>query len=133
VAPRPDPAQQELLGRYLRAWEGHDLDGFVALLKEDATFTMPPWLQWYRGREAIRAFFAIAWQSCHGMRLLPTSANGQPAFAVYARTSPDATEYTANGIHVLTFDQDEVTALTAFLEPKLFEVFGLPSKLPAQF
>jgi RNA polymerase sigma-70 factor (ECF subfamily) len=123
---RPDPAQQELLGRYLRAWEGHDLDGFVALLKEDATFTMPPWPQWYAGREAIRAFFAIAWQSCHGMRLVPTFANGQPAFAVYARATADAVEFAANGIHVLTFEHGQITALTAFLEPKLFAAFGLP-------
>jgi RNA polymerase sigma-70 factor, ECF subfamily len=131
VALRPDPGQRELLGRYLRAWEGHDLHGFVALLKEDATFTMPPWLQWYQGREAIRSFFAIAWQSCHGMRLLPTSANGQPAFAVYARTSVDATAFTPNGIHVLTLHRDGITALTAFLEPKLFEAFGLPLALPS--
>ncbi len=126
AAPRPDPAQQELLGRYLRAWEGHDLDGFVALLKEDATFTMPPWLQWYAGREAIRAFFAIVWQSCHGLRLVPTLANGQPAFAVYARATADAVEFTANAIHVLTFEHGQISALTAFLEPKLFEAFGLP-------
>ncbi len=69
AAPRPNPAQQKLLGRYLQAWEGHDLDGFVALLKEDATFTMPPWLQWYAGREAIRSFFAMAWKTCGGLRL----------------------------------------------------------------
>ena len=46
-APRPSAADDKLLGRYLQAWEGHDLDGFVALLKEDATLVMPPWRQWY--------------------------------------------------------------------------------------
>ncbi len=51
-------AQQDLLGRYLNAWEGHDLDRFVALLKKDATAIMPPWLQWLAGRETIRSFFA---------------------------------------------------------------------------
>src|SRR5207244_5663170 len=47
AALRPDDsAQQELLNRYLKAWEGHDLNGFVALINEDATFPMPPWLLW---------------------------------------------------------------------------------------
>src|SRR5262249_5867173 len=96
-----------------------------ALLKEDATFTMPPWLQWYAGREAIRAFFAIAWQSCRGMRVIPTAANGQPAFAVYARTEADP-HFTANAIHVLTLDGERISTMTLFLEPRMFEVCGLP-------
>jgi RNA polymerase sigma-70 factor (ECF subfamily) len=53
---QPTPAQQELLGRYLQAWEGHDVDGFVALLKEDATAVMPPWLQWFIGRRQTVEF-----------------------------------------------------------------------------
>ena len=44
---------------------------------------MPPWRQWYTGREAIRSFFAVAWKTCGGLRLVATAANGQPAFAVY--------------------------------------------------
>jgi len=128
AASAPDARQQELLKRYLRAWEGHDLDGFVALLKEDATFTMPPWLQWYAGREAIRAFFAIAWQSCRGMRVIPTAANGQPAFAVYARTDADP-RFTANGIHVLALEGERISTMTLFLEPRMFESFGLPMVL----
>jgi RNA polymerase sigma-70 factor, ECF subfamily len=81
VARTPDPAQQKLLGRYLQAWERLDVDGFVALLKEDATYTMPPKPQWYAGREAIRSFFAWAWEDYHGYRMVPTAANGQPAFS----------------------------------------------------
>jgi RNA polymerase sigma-70 factor (ECF subfamily) len=129
AASQPSPAQQKLLGRYLKAWEGHDLDGFVALLKEDATFTMPPWLQWFAGRAAIRAFFEIAWQACRGMRLIPTSANGQLAFAVYARTDSDP-RLTANGIQVFTFEDDEIAGVTMFLDTRMFEAFGLPVVLP---
>jgi RNA polymerase sigma-70 factor, ECF subfamily len=128
---RPDSTQQKLLSRYLSAWEGHDLDGFVALLKEDASFTMPPWLQWYAGRDAIRAFFEIAWQSCHGMRLVPTAANDQPAFAVYARTEADP-RLTANAIHVLTLADDKISTVTMFVEPRMFEAFGLPLVLEEQ-
>src|SRR5262249_55109138 len=84
VASSPNFVQQKLLGRYLRAWEGLDLDNLVALLKEDATYTMPPLPQWYAGRQAIRTFFDWAWKAYGGFRLVPTAANRQPAFAAYA-------------------------------------------------
>jgi RNA polymerase sigma-70 factor (ECF subfamily) len=128
AAARPDPAQQELLGRYLKAWEGHDLDGFVELLKEDAAVTMPPWLQWFVGREAVRSFFAMAWKTCGGLRLKPTAANGQPAFAIYEYSRTEG-RWGAHSIHVLTFENDEISAVTLFLEPRLFEAFGLAPTL----
>jgi RNA polymerase sigma-70 factor (ECF subfamily) len=132
VAPRPSPVQQRLLDRYLKAWEGHDVDGFVALLKEDATFTMPPWLQWYVGREAIGSFFALAWKTCGGLRLVPTAANGQPAFAVYEHAGADA-RWAAHSIHVLALEDNMISTLTLFVPPvgqQLFEAFGLPLILP---
>src|SRR5262245_10937055 len=82
----PNAAQQKLLGRYLRAWEKLDLDGFVSLLKEDATYTMPPLPQWYAGRGAIRTFFEWAWKLYGGFLMVPTAANRQAAFATYSRT-----------------------------------------------
>ena len=103
AADRPDPAHQVLLGRYLKAWEGHDIDAFVALLKEDAAVTMPPWLQWFVGREPVRSFFSMVWRTCDGLRLVPTAANGQPAFAIYERSATDGT-WAAHSIHVLTLD-----------------------------
>jgi RNA polymerase sigma-70 factor (ECF subfamily) len=128
TATRPSPAQQRLLDRYLRAWEGHDLDGFVALLKEDATYTMPPWPQWFVGRAAIGSFIALAWQACRGLRLVPTAANGQPAFAAYARAGADA-PLAAQSIHVLELEHGMIARLTLFVEPagaRLFPNFGLP-------
>jgi RNA polymerase sigma-70 factor, ECF subfamily len=129
VAHRPASAQQDLLGRYLQAWEGHDLDGFVALLKEDATFSMPPWLQWYAGRETIRSVFETLWKTCGGLRLVPTAANRQPAFAVYERNRMDGT-WAAHSIHVLTLEHDTISTLTLFVEPRLFHAFELPLVLP---
>jgi RNA polymerase sigma-70 factor (ECF subfamily) len=128
AVPPPDVEQRQLLDRYLAAWERHDVDGLVALLKEDATLTMPPWLQWYEGRDAIRSFFAIAWQACGGVRMVPISANGQPAFAVYDHDSADG-QWHAHAIHVLTIRDQAIAALTAFQPPtgpNLFPVFGLP-------
>jgi RNA polymerase sigma-70 factor, ECF subfamily len=133
VASQPDSAQQALLGRYLQAWEGHDLDGFVTLLREDAQYTMPPWRQWYSGRDAIRSFFAIAWKTCGGLRLVPTAANGQPAFAVYERPGADK-PWTAHSIHVLALEDNMISTLTLFVPPTgphLFPAFGLPLSLPA--
>ena len=132
VTPRPNPVQQKLLDRYLQTWEGHDLDGFVALLKEDATYTMPPWPQWYAGREAIRSFLAMAWKICGGHRLVATAANRQPAFAVYERTGASAAR-TAHSIHVLALQDDMISTLTLFVPPvgpHLFHTFGLPLMLP---
>lgn len=127
--PRPDPAQQQLIGRYLKAWEGHDVDAFVALLKEDAAAVMPPWLEWYVGREMIRSFFAMAWKTCGGLHLVPTAANGQPAFAVYETSGADG-QWHAHSIHVLTLNHEAISRLTLFIEPRLFAVFGLPLILP---
>jgi RNA polymerase sigma-70 factor, ECF subfamily len=129
VANQPTPAQQELLGRYLVAWESHDPDQFAALLKEDATVTMPPWLQWFVGRDAIRSFFAMAWKTCEGLRLVPVSANGQPGFAVYEFSAAEG-RWNAHSIHVLTLESAAVSELTLFLEPSLFPAFGIPLNLP---
>jgi RNA polymerase sigma-70 factor (ECF subfamily) len=129
AARRPDPAQQQLIGRYLKAWEGHDVDAFVALLKEDAAAVMPPWLEWYVGREMIRSFFAMAWKTCGGLHLVPTAANGQPAFAVYETSGADG-QWHAHSIHVLTLDHEAISRLTLFIEPRLFAAFGLPLILP---
>lgn len=131
-APQSDPAQQKLLDRYLQAWERLDLHGFVSLLKEDATYTMPPLPQWYAGREAIRAFFGWAWKSYGGFRLVPTAANRQPAFAVYSRSGTEGL-WAAHSIQVLSLDENAISGLTLFVKPTgphLFQAFGLPLILP---
>jgi RNA polymerase sigma-70 factor, ECF subfamily len=128
----PSATERELLDRYLRAWESNDLDGFVALLKEDATYTMPPWPQWYAGRDAMRSFFAMAWQDRGDILMLPTAANRQPAFAMYTRRGAGE-PWAAHAVHVLALDQDLISRLTLFVEtggPSLFPGFGLPQTLP---
>jgi RNA polymerase sigma-70 factor (ECF subfamily) len=103
----------------------------VTLLKEDATYTMPPLPQWYAGREAIRAFFEWAFRLYADFRLLPIRANRQPAFAAYSRARAGA-PWTAHSIQVLTLDDDAISSLTLFAKPdslRLFEAFGLPLTL----
>ena len=131
VHSEPDSAQKELLGRYLKAWEGLDLNNFVTLLKEDAIYTMPPLPQWYAGREAIRTFFAWAFRLYADFRLLPIKANRQPAFAAYSRARTGVA-WTAHSIHVLTLEDSLIARLTLFAKPdspRLFEAFGLPLTL----
>jgi RNA polymerase sigma-70 factor (ECF subfamily) len=131
VAAPTNEAQRALLDRYVRAWEETDVEGFTALLKEDAVMSMPPWKQWYRGRPAIAAFFGFTGRpGGHApFRLLPTAANGQPAFAFYSRwQSP---EWRFHSIQVLTLDEHAVVAMTSFVTPALASVFDLPVVLPA--
>lgn len=94
---------------------------------------MLPWRQWYLGREAIRAFFGWAWTRgwSGSVRLVPTAANGQPAFAQYRR-GPAGPEWRAYSLHLLTSQDDSVAALTLFLNPQILATFGLPAVLPAQ-
>jgi RNA polymerase sigma-70 factor (ECF subfamily) len=132
TTPPPNDAQERLVHRYVQAWEGLDLDGFVALLKEDATYTMPPLSQWYQGREAIRTFYGKVWKSYAGFRLLRTGANGQPAFAAYGRELSGG-PWTAHSLHVLTLDSDGIAGLTLFVKPdsaRLIDAFGFPLMLP---
>jgi RNA polymerase sigma-70 factor, ECF subfamily len=127
----PSPSQQKLLSRYVAAWEKLDVKSFVSLLKEDATYTMPPIPQWYVGREAIGSFFEWAWKFYDGYRLVPTAANGQPAFAAYFRARADE-PWAAHSIHVLTLEHDLISRVTLFAKPdgpRLFPAFGFPLSL----
>jgi RNA polymerase sigma-70 factor (ECF subfamily) len=129
----PNPEQKKLLSRYLKAWERLDVDNFVAVLQQDAIYTMPPLPQWYAGRQAIRTFFAWAWKAYDGYRMVPAAANGQPAFAAYARHRADA-PWEAHSLQVLTLDDSMISTITLFAKPdslRLFTAFGLPLGLPA--
>jgi RNA polymerase sigma-70 factor (ECF subfamily) len=122
--------QTALLDRYVDAFHRYDVDALVALLREDATLSMPPFRLWLRGPESIRAWLLGRGIGCRGSRLLPVAASGLPAFAQY-RLSPD-------GIHrpwsltVLELSGGRVAAWNAFLDTgTLFPLFGLPPQLSA--
>jgi RNA polymerase sigma-70 factor, ECF subfamily len=123
--------QGVLLDRYVRAWEEKNLDGFIALLKQDATYAMPPWGHWYLGRDSIRGFFDAVWKHYSGFCLLPTRANGNPAFALYAQDQ-DSGQWQAHSLQVLNVEGGKISQLTAFvrpLGPALFSAFGFPPTL----
>ena len=126
-----DPAVQELLERYVAAWESADVDSLVALLREDATFPMPPVPTWVKGRGAIREFVSrniLNGDALGRWRLVPTRANSQPAFGWYRRQS-DGDAYDAFGIQVITVEGGLIADATTFGFPELFEVFDLPNRI----
>jgi RNA polymerase sigma-70 factor, ECF subfamily len=127
-------SERVLLERYVQAWEQSDLDGFVRLLSRDAIYRMPPWSQWYRGREAIRNFFQIAWKSYGSFHLMPTHANRQAAFAIYTRRKSEDI-WRAHSIQVLELGGGSIISLTKFvapLGPKMFGRFGLSAVIAAK-
>ena len=131
-APMADEHQRGLLERYVRAWESADLERFVALLKEDAVYSMPPWREWYQGRGSIAAFFGVIWPAYRGFRLVPVGTNLQPAFALYSLGAER--RWNAHSIQLLALNEGGIATFTAFMQPlakRLFPAFQLPTVLEA--
>ena len=122
-----------LLDRYVRAFEDADVEALVATLREDATYSMPPWAQWFVGARAIGGFFRQKLAEYGGIRLVAIGANQQPAFAGYT-PAPSGSLYVPHSLQVLTVGTDGIEAMTWFvppLGPELFGAFGLPPQLGA--
>jgi RNA polymerase sigma-70 factor (ECF subfamily) len=124
-----DAATHELLRRYVDAWERGDADALVAVLRDDATLTMPPVPSWFAGRHAIVGFLAPLWPRMGTHRAQVVGVCGGPGVAVWAR-APGDDRFRAQAIHALTFDDGgAVAGIDAFMNPALFQRFGLPSEL----
>jgi RNA polymerase sigma-70 factor (TIGR02960 family) len=130
-APLPRSAEErELVARFADAFERGDVEPIVALLAEDAWFTMPPEPHEYQGHEAIRRFYANAFarrEAPH--RLVATRANFQPAFAQYVK-DPHTEVGRVLGLLVLTLDGDRISHITRFAPNTALPHFGLPRTIP---
>ncbi len=131
-----DERTQWLLDHFVRAWETADVAGLVALLKEDAALAMPPSPSWYQGHKAIGIFAAATifgddgmfpGKALHRWRLLPTRANGSPAFAIYQRDEKN--EYQSFGLIALTIERNKLSQIISFIDPSLPPLFGFPATL----
>jgi RNA polymerase sigma-70 factor, ECF subfamily len=137
-----DERVRALVERYTGALERGDVDALVAMLSEDAAWSMPPCPRWYRGEEAVAAFLA-EYPGRERWRHVPTHANGQVAVGCYMW---DGERYAAAVLDVLTLRGTRIAAVTAFLAPwvfrrfgdvpghmtpEAFRRFGLPDELPA--
>ena len=122
--------EQDLLARYVSAFEAYDIEALVRLLHEDAGFSMPPLALWLRGREDIAGWYLGYGIGCKDSRLVPVQANGMPAFAHYKR-SASGEVYEPWSIQVLEVADGKIVHLHHFLGVPIFERFGLPLTLPA--
>jgi RNA polymerase sigma-70 factor (ECF subfamily) len=122
-----DAEQQELLTRYVDAFERYDIDALVALLHEDALFSMPPHPMWLRGPREVSRWLLGQGSGCRGSRVLTTSANGGAAFATYRADGPDG--HAPFALVLLEGSDGRVTGLHHFLFPELFPAFGLPTRI----
>jgi RNA polymerase sigma-70 factor (TIGR02960 family) len=122
------PAEEALVARFVRAWESADLGALVALLTDDVFMSMPPMPLEYEGRDVVARFCAILFGAGRRTVLVPTRANGQPAFGTYLRVPGGISHGT--GLYVLTLAGDRICAMTRF-ENSVLPSFGLPRSLPS--
>lgn len=124
-----DDAQQALLSRYVDAFERYDMDALTALLRRDASWSMPPFELWLRTHEDIVAWCLGPGSACRGSRLVPTMANGSPAFGHYKPSGPGG-KHEPWSLQVLELSGGRITGITFFLDTaRFFPLFGLPLRL----
>jgi RNA polymerase sigma-70 factor (TIGR02960 family) len=128
--PAPDsPAEQAIVAKFVSAYEAADLDALVALLTDDVFMSMPPIPLEYEGRGAVTRLYASVFGSSRRFDLVPTRANGQPAFGAYLR-APSGIRHGV-GLIVLTLTGDRIGAITRF-DNSVLPWFGLPRSLPSR-
>jgi RNA polymerase sigma-70 factor (ECF subfamily) len=119
-----DPAKEALLARYVDAFERYDITSLVALLHDDAVMSMPPYDFWLRGADEMAKWFTGPGSACEGSRLVPTAANGCPAFGSYR---PDGRGgHLPFAVQVIEISDDRIVGHHNFVDPALFALFGLP-------
>jgi len=121
------PAERALVAKFVRAYESGDLDALVALLTADVGASMPPFLLEYQGRDVVARMCASIFRSVQGFDLVPTRANGQPAFGVYLRATAGIRH--GIGLLALSLTGDQICGITRF-EKSVLPWFGLPRSLP---
>jgi RNA polymerase sigma-70 factor, ECF subfamily len=129
VAPM-DPEQREFLERYVDAFERYDVEALTALLREDASQSMPPFDMWLSGREDVLKWWFGPGIGCQGSRVVPVeSANGCIAFGQY-KPSDSGSGYDPWALQVLEIVDGKIVDITFFLSTeRLFPLWGLPPRL----
>jgi RNA polymerase sigma-70 factor (ECF subfamily) len=123
-----DDAERALLARYVDAFERYDMDALTALLRADATWNMPPYALWLQTHTDIVRWCLGPGIGCEDSRLIPTTANGQPAFGQY-KPAPDGGREPWS-LQVLEIDGGRISGITFFLDTaRFFPMFGLAPRL----
>ncbi|HEX5253522.1 MAG TPA: sigma-70 family RNA polymerase sigma factor [Mycobacterium sp.] len=119
--------QRELLDRYVAAFQNANVDELVAVLTEDARYEMPPFITWFQSGAAIGAFLGPRMRAFGKTPVIRTSANGQPAVALYPATADG--QHRLHALHVLTFNSQGVGRIAAFMDIHALHQFDLPQEL----
>src|SRR3954453_15054045 len=122
--------EQDLLARYVDAFERYDMTALVSLLQRDAAFSMPPFPLWVQGPDDIVRFMTPKGAKCEGSKVVVTAANGGPAIGIY-NPAPDGSGYTAWAVAVIETSGAKNPGLHHFIYPDLFAQFGLPAGFDA--
>ncbi len=131
-----DEQLEQMVTTYVDAWERGDVDAIAAMLADDATLTMPPMPTWYRGPDVL--VFLTEWafsgraynaEGNRRVRVLQTSANGQPAFATYS-WDPERGVHLPTVLQVITLRDGRIGEICGFVSPEVFASFGLPAEIP---
>ncbi len=124
-----DERHQALLDEYVDAFERYDIEKFKALLHDDVVQSMPPYELWLQGADEMGKWMLGQGIECRGSRLVPTVANGRPAFGQYRPSGPGGS-FQPWSIHVVEISEGRVAAVTFFLDTaRYFPLFGLPDHL----
>jgi RNA polymerase sigma-70 factor (TIGR02960 family) len=121
------PAEDAIVAEFVRAYQSGDVEALVALLTDDVFVSMPPIPLEYQGRDVVARLFAGIFGSGRRVDLVPTRANGQPAFGAYLRAATGIRH--GSGLFVLTLTGDRICAFTRF-DASVLPSFGLPRSLP---
>jgi RNA polymerase sigma-70 factor (ECF subfamily) len=120
--------QRALVARYVDAFERYDMDSLTSLLQKDATWNMPPYELWLQTHRDIVSWCLGPGIGCRGSRLIPTMANGSPAFGQYKPAAGGGWEPWS--LQVLELSGERISGITFFLDtPSFFPLFGLPPRL----
>jgi RNA polymerase sigma-70 factor (ECF subfamily) len=130
TTPSVGGADEELLKRYVEAFEQYDMEALTSVIREDAVQSMPPYDLWLRGRDDIFEWWLGPGIACRGSRVIAAPpANGSPAFGQY-KPSPSGNGYEPWALQVLEVEEGAIAELTFFLDTTtLFPLFGLPPRL----
>ncbi|HEX5403916.1 MAG TPA: sigma-70 family RNA polymerase sigma factor [Pseudonocardiaceae bacterium] len=121
------PTETAIVANFVRAWEAADVDALVTLLTDDVFMSMPPLPLEYQGRDIVLRFCADLFGAGRRFDLVPTRANGQPAFGAYLSAATGVRH--GVGLYVITIAGDRICAMTRF-ENSVCPAFGLPRSLP---
>ena len=130
ASPSAEAADPELLARYVEAFEAYDMEALTALIREDASQSMPPFDMWLQGRDDMFEWWWGPGIGCKGSRVIPTvAANGSPAFGQY-KPSETGSGHDPWALQVLEIEDGQIVEITFFLETEtLFPLFELPPRL----